>query len=527
MIWPSIDGSVEWVQNEKSEGPSGFAIHKVNGRQCKSGGLLPLDFLLETKQHPDTECSYRQSRFPKDFSYCPHCGMSLIEDNAVHDKGNWLPPYGSGDGLKLYRKQVLINTEQFGQEFKLPHHAGMYAFCTAKLGCRKKILVAIQRNNGVLWFYNTEHDKWTKLQGTVGKSDAIPSWSWSVSTDTSESGLCIPNDEAPVWVRIDWLTNTVSVIKGEGRSLGGAAVLGDIMLVPVLQSGGSLVLAAFKEGEGSWSYVTALYDDIDIKAYLENESGKEAFTGIPVKVDGESIVYWPCRGGYIQASISVSGGVEWSFSPWETDEYPAIALVELGPPHQEGGSSTALWELCKDYDPKRRDTTVYKVFKLGGQADGYEGEDWESIDQGQMLSTGKACFSTTWDFWKKRGETDLNASEHKDLRIPLLEFEHNGLVLLCNVASWRGRDSLDTFTDFFKKKNTKTHIRFVLDGSGKAECSLKAEGVSGRNEMNDSLFLYDVSKVPEISVFIYESSLHIYLPEIRKSYRWNLLTEEE
>lgn len=527
MIWPSDDGSVEWVQDDNIVGPIGFTIHKVNGHQRQPNELLPLDFLFETKRHPDAECIYSKSLFPKDFKYCPDCGKSLLESIAVQDEDSWLPPYGTGDGLKLYRKQARLNTEQVGEEFELPHYAGLYAFCSAKLGCRKRVLVAIQRNNGALWVFNTEREKWSQLEGDVGKSDSIPFWSWSVSVDTNESGLCIPSDDAPVWARIDWMTNTISVVKGEGRSCGGAAVLGDYVMVPVLQSGGSLVLAILKEGGLTWSYAKSLSDDINAEKYLGNDFGKESFTGVPVKVDGMSMVYWPCRGGYMQASISTSGAVEWLFCPWETDEYPAIALVELGPPHQEGGSCTALWQLCRDYDPIRRDATVYKVFKLGGQTDGYEGIDWESIDQGQILSTGKSCFSTTLDFWKKRGGKDLNAFEQDDLRMPLLESEHTGLVLLCKVASWRGRDPLETFTDIFKKKHTKTNISFVLSGSGIAERFLKAEQVRGRNDNDASVFHYEVSRVPEISAFIYDDSLHIYLPEIRKCYRWSLLMETE
>jgi len=525
-VWSFEDGSLEWEQHEHEDGATGFFLKKINSQSLDSAQLLPYDFLVSTKSHVASDCPYCDSVFPSEFSYCPHCGTNLIDSSSI-EADMWLPPYGTGNGLKLYKGKVTVATEMAGKNFDLPPFPGLYAFCSVMLGCRKRPLLAVNRSNGSFWVFNTAHEKWLQLQGNIGKSDSIPVWSWAVATNKTESGICIPCDSAPVWVRIDWLTNRISLIKAEAQSCGGIIELDGHLLAPVLRPDGSLALAVMTEGETTWSYANSLSDDIDVARYLGNELGKEAYAGIPVKVDGVSIVYWPCRGGCIQASISSSGVVEWSFSPWETDQYPAIALVDLGSPHQEGGSSTALWQLCRDYDPGRRDTTVYKVFRLGGNPDGYEGIDWKPVEQGQILSTGKACFSTTLNFWKNREETDRNATEHEDLRIPLLEFVNAGQVLLCKVDSWREREILDTFTDIFKKKNARTNIGFFLDGSGRATCPLRAEQVSGGSDENGSKFFYEVSRVPQISVFMYERELYIYLPEIRQCFRWSLLMEAE
>jgi len=87
--------------------------------------------------------------------------------------------------------------------------------------------------------------------------------------------------------------------------------------------------------------------------------------------------------------------LSWEFRPWETDEYPATALIELGPPYRKTGSLSGFWQLCEDRDNLMRDGIVNKIIKL----DGDERIDSENVECGQFVTTGSASFSWSDDYW--------------------------------------------------------------------------------------------------------------------------------
>jgi hypothetical protein len=521
FVWNFKNSS--WEQDDNS---NAFKIQSIFGQKCETSPVAPLALLIGAKKHPPLGGTCESGVFPSEFKNCPYCGTKFpeIESNTAD---LWLPPYGSGTGLKLFsiksgRNKKLTTRDAKAIKFPLPSLDGRFAFCSVKLGAQQRLLLAVQRDSGLLWVFRPDAGKkWEVLAGNAGE-DSLPSWSWCLAADSSETGLCLPTNQGPAWLTVNWASSSIIIDRAVGRSIGGAIHVGKYVLAPVLR-GDNFMVVSRKEGDMNWSDCSSASDPAVVLPQLGAPgSGPDACLGIPVVDENKQIVYWPCRGGYIRVPVvEISDGLSWEFRPWETDEYPAVALIELGPPYRRTGSRSGFWQLCEDQDNSIRDGIVNKIIKI----DGDERIDSESVECGQFVTTGRASFSWSDDYWDDVHRRNPRMSEQKELRFPLLQFGEKGLALLAKVSPWEGRDELGLFTDIFFNRESKvtTFVRFVIEGSGVPERALYAEGVEGvHGGVSGSLFRVSVSQLPEISAFIYGDSLYIYLPERNDCFCWPL-----
>jgi hypothetical protein len=520
FIWTFKDSSWEQDDNSKT-----FKIQSILGQKCASVPVAPLNMLMGAKSHPASGVPCENGLFPSEFKSCPYCGSNLLDthDNAAD---LWLPPYGTGNGLKLFPMKSKLNKKagacnEKAIPFPLPSRDGRFAFCSAKLGAQKRLLLAVQRDSGQLWIFRPgETKKWEVLIGNAGE-DTLPTWSWSLAVDSSESGLCIPTEQGPVWITVNWASSSIKVDRVAGHSVGGAIRVGKYLLAPVLR-GDNFAMVSRKEGDITWSECSSVSDPACVLPQLRGSSGYDSYFGIPVIDENKQIAYWPGRGGYVRVfGADSSGGLSWEFRPWETDEYPATALIELGPPYRRTGSRSGFWQLCEDSDYSVRDGIVNKIIKL----DGDERIDSENVECGQFVTTGRASFSWSDDYWDDIHKRNPRISEQRELRFPLLQFGEKGLALIAKVSPWEGRDELGLFSDIFFNRDlkTSTFVRFVVEGSGVPEKALWAEGVDGvHGGLGGSLFRLGLSQLSELSAFVYGDSLYVYLPERNDCFCWPL-----
>jgi len=251
FTWTFKDSS--WEQDDSSKV---FKIRGIFGQKCEIEPIAPLGLLLGAKSHPASGVPCEKGLFPSEFKSCPYCGSNLFDAHGSY-ADLWLPPYGAGNGLKLFPIKSTINQKvgacnEKASQFLLPSRDGRFAFCSTKLGAQKRLLVSVQRDSGQLWIFRPgATKKWEVLIGNAGE-DTLPAWSWSLAVDSSESGLCLPTDKGPVWVTINWASSSIKVDRALGRSVGGAIRVGKYLLAPVLR-GDSFTIACRKEGDTVWS----------------------------------------------------------------------------------------------------------------------------------------------------------------------------------------------------------------------------------------------------------------------------------
>lgn len=519
MLWTFKDSS--WEQDDTTKK---FMIRSIFGQNCDADPVAQLDLLIGAKRHSIQGAPCEQSLFPPDFLICPYCGSKLLSPND-DSSALWVPPYGAGNGLKLFpiksrQNKTAVPCNVTATKFILPSQDGSFAFCTIKLDAKQRLLVAIKRDIGQLWVYRPADKKWEMLSGSVG-GDSLPVWSWSIAVASSESGFCLPTNDGPVWVTVNWASGSIQYDRAEGKSVGGAIHSGKYVLAPVMR-GDRFSIVCRKEEDTAWSECSPLSDPTVVFPQLRRNPSQDAYMGIPVIDENRQIAYWPCRGGYVRVFGGDSpSGLSWEFRPYETDEYPATALIELGPPYRRTGARPGFWQLCEDRDQTVRDGIVNKIIKL----DGDESIDSEIVECGQFLTTGRASFSWGDDYWDDIQKRNSRISEQVELRFPLLQFGDKGLALIAKVSPWEGRDELGVFTDLFFNRGLKasTFVRFVVEGAGVPEKSLYAEGVDGiHGGTGGSLFRVNVAELSELSTFVYGESLYIYFPETNDCFCWPL-----
>jgi len=515
--------NTSWEQDDDAQT---FRLKHLYGKDCTVESAAPLGILIGAKRHKtakaDLICS--KGAFPAEFSCCPYCGGELSAPEN-RPSAPWFPPYGSGSGLKILPGELkpASMVESKGQPLVIPSMNGRFSFCSAFLGAKQRLLIALQRDIGNISVYQSDATgKWRDLDGKAGE-DGLPEWSWSLATDTSETGLAIPGKDGPAWITVDWATGQLQIDRGEGRSVGGVARLGKFLLAPVLR-GDSFFMLCRKEGDAKWSECKTSFDVAvvapQLRRQLRDQEDQPACFGVPVVDETRMVVYWPGRGGYVKvADAGAASEHVWEFHPWETDEYPATALIELGPPYRKTGSRSGFWQLCEDHDPSRRDGVVNKIIKF----DGDERADSEALEYGQFVSTGRASFTWLYDFWKDVHQFNANAGEQSELRYPLLQFGENGLVLVAKIRPWQGREDMGLFSEVFfnRLEKASVFVRFVIEGAGIPERALNAEGVDGGQGPSGSLFRISLAQLAEISVFIYDACFYIYFPE-NKCFGWPL-----
>jgi len=524
MLWEFNDAC--WTQDDVTQS---FKIERIYGEKCDAVPIAPLDLLVGAKHHSKSALSCALGEYPSEFMYCPYCQTRLLTNE--NDSDLWLPPYGLGSGLKIYDKTISNEGKNKLSDYKaklfpLPSRDGCFSFCSVKFGAKKRLLIAVQRDSGQLWVYRPDNiKKWEILEGEVGE-DSLPSWSWSMAVDQAESGLCIPTNTGPVWLTPNWALGSITVNRVSGKSIGAPLRIQEFIVAPVLR-GDLFVMVYRREGDIDWSECPSTYNSAEIISNLRRGSGDEAYFGIPILDENKRIAYWPCRGGYISMKIKdMQDGLNWHFRCWETDEHPATALIELGPPYHRFGSASGFWQLCEDRDISVREGIVNKIIKI----DGNERIDTEKVECGEFLSTGRICFSWSDDYWDDINRRNPRMAEQTELRLPLIQFGEKGLVLIAKVIPWEGRDELGVFTDLFLNKNLKitVSVRLVLEGSGISEKPFFAEEVDGVvNTQDGSIFRMSLPQLLLIKYFIYDNSLFIYFPESNNCFSWPLALKED
>lgn len=517
-LWQFKNAS--WEQDDDAQT---FRLKLLNGKECTAEPAAPLGILIGAKSHkaPRADLICSLGIFPTEFSCCPYCGVAL---SAIEDRPSspWIPPYGDGLGLKILPSELKSTSmvESKGRPLAIPSMNGHFSFCVAFLGAKQRLLIALQRDIGKISIYQSgANGKWRDLAGKAG-TDGLPEWSWSLATDTTETGFAIPGTDGPAWITVDWATGKLHIDRGDGRSIGGVARLGKFLLAPVLR-GSSFFMLCRREGDARWSECKTSSSTAVVAPQLCRQEGQVACFGIPVVDEARMVAYWPSRGGYVKVTeASAASEHAWEFRPWETDEYPATALIELGPPYRKTGSRSGFWQLCEDHDPSRRDSVVNKIIKF----DGDERVDSEALEYGQFVSTGRASFTWLYDFWNDVHQFNANAGEQSDLRYPLLQFSEKGLVLVAKVRPWQGREDMGLFSEVFfsRLEKASVYVRFVIEGAGLPERALYAEGVDGGQGPSGSLFRLSLAQLAEVSIFIYAGYIYIYLPEDNKCFGWPL-----
>lgn len=525
-----------WEQDDDAQT---FNLVSLHGNEIATEPVAPLTLLVGAKRHKIANSACSKGIFPSEFDYCPYCGDSLVA-HKNRESSPWIPPYGRGTGLKILPNELDSSTfaetaDSAGNTVKprglygglslpLPAINGRFSFCSILFGAEKRLLLALQRDTGKISVYQPDTQKWRDLDGMTGEDD-LPEWSWAIATDAAESGLAIPGKNGPAWVTVDWVTGKLAIDRGEGCSIGGIAKLGNFIFAPVLRDN-TFVLLLRAGNDGTWSECGACDQAVDFASQLYGEANLSADLGMPVIDEIRNIVYWPCRNGYIRViAANFASEHVWEFRPWETDEHPAKALIELGPPYRKTGARSGFWQLCEDFDPTSRGGIVYKIFKL----DGDEHADVEILEYGQFVSTGQACFSWQHDCWKGVDEINSLAREQEELRYPLLQFGDKGLTLLAKVQPWQGREDIDFLTDVLhgNKVLMPVLIRLVIENMNTPEIALYVERMSNtHDDKRGSLFRMGITQIPEISVFIYDAHLYVYFPEENKCLGWPLKMKE-
>jgi len=519
-----------WEQDDDAQT---FNLVSLYGNNIAAQPVAPLTLLVGAKRHKSANSACSEGIFPSEFDYCPYCGDAL-EVHEDREASPWIPPYGRGTGLKILPNEldpsIFVKDPAKpkglygGVSLPLPAMNGHFSFCSILFGAKKRLLLALQRDIGKISIYQPDTQKWHDLDGVTGE-DGLPEWSWAIATDAAESGLAIPGKNGPSWVTVDWITGKSKIDRGEGRSIGGAARLGNFIFAPVLRDNIFVLLLRARNDE-TWSECGVCDQTADLASRLYDEANLSVGLGIPVIDETRNIIYWPCRNGYIRVAAANSASEHvWEFRPWETDEHPAKALIELGPPYRKTGARSGFWQLCEDFDPISRDGIVYKIFKL----DGDEQVDVEVLEYGQFVSTGQACFSWQHDCWKGVDTINSLAREQEELRYPLLQFGDKGLALLAKVQPWQGREDIDLLTDvlYSNKVPMPVLVRLVIEDMDTPEIALHVAKISNtHDDKRGSLFRMGMTQIPEISVFIYDAHLYIYFPEENKCLGWPLKMKE-
>lgn len=292
----------------------------------------------------------------------------------------WLPPYGTGTGLRFINKGFSLSTSvaQNGAEieFNISHLpiAGMYSFLVASKAGHPSICLAIPRRNGALaisFSHSEANLKWEIFETDLdhhalpGSNLALDSWSAAILDSKDESlSLLIPSDDGPCVVDIDLDKRKYATELAEGRCVGGVARIQSNAYVPVFRNG-KLEIACIKSGV--WTYwALDEYTLADVPGF-----------GCPIVLEPIRKVIWVSRDGYI---LMERGQI--SFNAWPTGW---SAKTEFGPLFE---NAEGYWQLC--FNPSM-DTFKYGYIRIEKSRDETMPEV-RSVD-GPRMNTGKVCVS--------------------------------------------------------------------------------------------------------------------------------------
>lgn len=504
-----------WCQQDEQ---GRFVLVEAFGEAVRAGKTaISPGQMLGARSHPAQSCTSAQHFLPEEFAYCPMCGARLQRADAQAAQP-WTPPYGSREGFKLLARRIDKDclSRDPGARFPLPPDGERFSFVSAPLGAAEAVLLAIEHLSGRAWSYNSEAQAWKPLDNALA-ADEMPTWAWSAASDAAGSGLLLPHGGGLAWLSIDWARGALVLDLKQGNPVGGALGMQGATLAPLLVDA-QLKVFARADQSGAWREVPCKGGAQAIVAALADAH----FFGRPVADSNRGIAYWPARGGYLRVSgIDQADGGEWEFRPWATVAQQAAALIELGPPLRR--RQLGLWQLCEFKDAGARSGIVNRIVKF----DGDPASDVESVDCGQFLSSGRASFSWHADYWDDVvGDSDMVDQEtlKEELRVPLLQFDERGLVLLLKLepAQSPGENLSERFSDnaFHHRVKLPTRARVVLENREQPELPLRMQRTPGAEAEVD--FRLQLSRMLEMGVFVHEDWLHLYHPGANECFRWKL-----
>ena len=497
-IWEGPSGN--WIQDDEKKR---FLILNRNTGD-KEGNQSGLDVIVGAKWH-STDTSDCGGFFPPEFDHCPYCGKALTQV-INHQSDMWVPPFGSGNGLRLASSPINPATfpiknennkqwiDQEQASFALPRPHGDYEFIIAPAGTKLPVLLTFDRTTGLLDYFSPSEKKWTTLTSAPGRrvgESKLPEWAWSAAFVSGKPGIAVPTNEGPVWLAIDWSNGICNPIFGQGEAVGGIATFENQVFTPVIVEG-LITIHTFDFAALQWKQLgQPLTEGV-------RTSGDARYYSVPVIDAGRHIIYWIGIDGLLSFD-QANGACGWR--PWETDEYPCRAIPELGPPYHD--TFGYFWQICYDDHDNSEEQDAFRYYKLSGDE-----SDREDVDGGRF-SSGISCFSRLYEFWDKPwAKVDVGRQDKSDfIRVPLLSLDEKSKI---TITANFGFGSTTPLLKLVKDKGKTYHTEFSIESPGDPPVELRMP------------YAFNIQTPWELRSFIFQSYLYVYSSEEAVCYKWRL-----
>lgn len=520
-MWIFAD-KTSWIADDQG---CQFTLVSIDGTPVAEAGGLPFHLLAAARLHPSLEAGgcpadRASTLFPAEFAFCPSCGVELVESEPSA-RPPWFPPFGNLENARL-NDFVLERPDELSRHpakaVGLPFNTGRLRFVGAKMGGAACLLFAIDLRDGLLAVYNPPTENWLELSSPL-QSSGLPDWAWTASLSSSERYVVMPDRDGvhvmrAVWSKPGW----VAEHSFRGRCLAGPGVLSDaapgkhqlasdLMCVPVEAEGGNLVLAWWSEGVSSaWSSVP-----------LPAEMPRDAVLGLPVRPRRRSLV-WPGRQGLLTVTVQHEASApKTHWKPWPAAPGRQVeGLPELGPCWRD--QANLLWQVCEERGGGRRGEDInIKRVRLDDVSDS------QLLPYGDILTTGRACFSRYHDHWRSPDEYVDTEPDRRTIRLPLLQFHvrsssgiQPGWVLLAHMQCPDGTEDIDLSHVLTHSRGLRGRMHLELAGPGIPPIPLN---IPGEEPGSCSI---GMEAFTSIQACIYDHHLWVLLPQPDRLLRWPL-----
>jgi len=501
--WLCIDGVKDFTLSQI----------KINKEWYDVDSKSIASFLVSVKRHNDSNnCENSNKGLPSEFNFCPNCGEELFNDPETIQ---WLPPFGSKNGLKYIgdiKLTIKNNNIEIGKSVSLPHNSDEFIFIVSKFNAKKRVLLSIEKQSGNAWVLNPETKKWLQLEESIPSINTFPSWAWSVAANSSEEGILYPAHENLCWVTINWFNNSISYeVLSEARPLGGACSYKNIFIAPVLINETKVEIVSInKSGNKTHNEIEEKTSKLIVDGFsssIKDHNKNQMYFRVPVIDESKRTIYWISRGGYLKVKVNDNESLEYTYRVWEDDQQPAIALVENGPPFniQTGPlSERGFWQLCVDHNPNEREGYVYKVIKIDGNIK----FDNKIINCGEVLTTGYSSFSVYDDYWNNDLNFSISSSDkttnfNSNIKIPLLQFGENTILFAKTNSIFNNPSDIEPrFSKLFSEFNQEVFVIFAFEDKDLPDFELNVQDENFPKTM--------ITELVSIRAFIYNKELYIY-----------------
>ena len=456
-------GKETWKQEGRR-----FSVSEVNDRSATDADIVDL---LGVKRCQDATCT-ASLYYPLEFHNCPACRGGLV---PVVDPSTpaWCPPYGNIDGTRMMGQYRWILNSPKERKFPLPLEGGRFAFIVPG---REKYLIALDRIHGIVFYYSAIRRDWFPF-GKIPPSGSIPLWAWSAAP--SVGGIAVQTDVGPAWIPLPKFGDEQEpVLGGEGEGLlpgGGVAILGDVAVMPVRQNG--RIALAWRNGrdQNPW----ALEPVGDEEALLPEGD----FLGVAARKAGGDIV-WPGKKGFLVLR-SQGGRLR---SSWQAFPDGQVGCRDY-PLYRDQNSE--LWQMCRIEDPSGR---RYVFARMSTGVRDLKGVGGVHISVGGMTFSGDKRYEMPWDENRR-----MDFFPHKDyVVLPLISLENGLLYASIKNESFSGR--------FFENEADYVATLYFRKADNQGEVIL--------------LDPFTLKSPWDISAFLFEGALHVYLDSQRICYCW-------